>query len=89
MNVLFACSRNQWRSRTAETIFGKNQEHAIRSAGTATDARIKVSLKLFDWSDMIFVMDRGHIVATGRHAEMVQQPGLYQELWQQQTKFVG
>lgn len=60
MNVLFVCSRNQWRSRTAETIFGKNQKHSIRSTGTAADARIKISLKLFDWADMIFVMEKKH-----------------------------
>jgi predicted protein tyrosine phosphatase len=60
MNVLFVCSRNQWRSRTAETIFCKNQKHVIRSAGTASDARIKISLKLFEWADIIFVMEKKH-----------------------------
>lgn len=60
MNILFVCSRNQWRSRTAETIFCQDQAHKIRSAGTASDARIKISLKLFEWADMIFVMERKH-----------------------------
>ena len=60
MNVLFVCSKNQWRSRTAETIFGKRPEHAVRSAGTASDARIKMSLKLFEWADIIFVMEKKH-----------------------------
>ncbi len=40
-------------------------------------------------ADTIFVMDKGHIVAADRHAEMVRQPGLYQDLWQQQTRFVA
>jgi ATP-binding cassette subfamily B protein len=33
--------------------------------------------------DRIFVMDKGQIVQTGTHTELVQQPGLYQSLWQQ------
>lgn len=60
MNILFICSRNKWRSRTAETIFKKNQQHAIKSAGTAQDARIKVSENLVQWADLIFVMERKH-----------------------------
>jgi subfamily B ATP-binding cassette protein HlyB/CyaB len=39
-------------------------------------------------ADRILVMDRGRIVTSGRHDVMVQQPGLYQDLWQQQTRFV-
>ncbi|MCL1472981.1 ABC transporter ATP-binding protein [Argonema antarcticum] len=31
--------------------------------------------------DRILVMDKGAIVQTGTHAELVQQPGLYQTLW--------
>lgn len=58
--MLFVCSRNQWRSRTAETIFSKDKEHTIRSAGTAENARIKISLKLFEWADLIFVMEKKH-----------------------------
>ncbi|PPS45264.1 ABC transporter ATP-binding protein [Chroococcidiopsis sp. TS-821] len=34
-------------------------------------------------ADRIFVMDRGQIVQTGTHAELVQQPGLYRTLWNQ------
>jgi ATP-binding cassette subfamily B protein len=40
-------------------------------------------------ADTIFVMDKGHIVAADRHSEMVRQPGLYQDLWQQQTRYVA
>ena len=60
MNILFVCSRNKWRSRTAETIFKGQQLHEVRSAGTSSDARIKVSEKLITWADLIFVMEKRH-----------------------------
>jgi predicted protein tyrosine phosphatase len=60
MNILFVCSRNQWRSRTAETIFKNHQGHSVRSAGTEKDARVKVSEKLIHWADLIFVMEKRH-----------------------------
>ncbi|MFP4104214.1 ABC transporter ATP-binding protein [Coleofasciculus sp.] len=34
-------------------------------------------------ADRIFVMDAGKIVQTGTHAELIQRPGLYQDLWSQ------
>jgi len=60
VNILFICSRNQWRSRTAETIFRDRQDHTIKSAGTATDARIRVTENLIVWADLIFVMEKKH-----------------------------
>ena len=60
MNILFVCSRNKWRSRTAETIFKDNQDFNVRSAGTEPSARIKVSAKLIEWADIIFVMEKKH-----------------------------
>ena len=35
-------------------------------------------------ADRIFVMDRGEIIQTGTHGELVQEKGLYQSLWNQQ-----
>ena len=60
MNVLFVCSKNKWRSRTAETIFKNNQAHSFRSAGTDSDARIKVNEKLIRWADIVFAMEKRH-----------------------------
>ncbi len=60
MNILFICSRNKWRSRTAETIFKNNQKHNVKSAGTENEARIKVTEKLVSWADLIFVMEKKH-----------------------------
>jgi len=60
MNIVFICSRNKWRSRTAETIFKNNQKHNIKSAGTENEARIRVTEKLVRWADLIFVMEKKH-----------------------------
>ena len=37
-------------------------------------------------ADAILVMDRGRIVDHGRHKDLLGRPGLYQELWQTQTR---
>lgn len=59
MNLLFICSRNQWRSPTAENIFN-DQFYCAKSAGTSKSARIKVNEKLINWADIIFVMEKKH-----------------------------
>ncbi|WP_428662423.1 low molecular weight protein tyrosine phosphatase family protein [Runella sp.] len=60
VNVLFVCSRNQWRSPTAEEIFKNQSTFSVRSAGTSPRARIKISEKLVHWADLIFVMEKKH-----------------------------
>ncbi|MFK7934848.1 MAG: low molecular weight protein tyrosine phosphatase family protein [Saprospiraceae bacterium] len=60
MKILFVCSRNEWRSRTAEAIFKNNGLHEIRSAGTANTARIRVNQKMINWADLILVMETKH-----------------------------
>jgi len=59
-NLLFICSKNQWRSPTAELLFKNHPLHHARSAGTGSKARIKITQKLIDWADVIFVMERKH-----------------------------
>ncbi|MEB0262563.1 MULTISPECIES: protein tyrosine phosphatase [unclassified Mucilaginibacter] len=59
-NLLFICSKNQWRSPTAELLFKGHQLHNARSAGTSDKARIKLNQKLVDWADVIFVMEYKH-----------------------------
>jgi len=60
MNILFVCSRNKWRSRTAETIYKNHSIHNVRSAGTEPSARIKINSKLILWADLILVMEKKH-----------------------------
>lgn len=58
--LLFICSKNQWRSPTAELLFKNQPLHQARSAGTSEQARIKVNQKMMDWADVIFVMESKH-----------------------------
>ena len=59
-NILFICSRNRWRSLTAEHIYKKNPKINVKSAGTENSARIKVNSKMLVWADLIFVMEKHH-----------------------------
>ena len=43
VKLLFICSRNQWRSPTAERLFDGFSNYAARSAGTEKGARVKVT----------------------------------------------
>ncbi|MEX2976668.1 low molecular weight protein tyrosine phosphatase family protein [Serratia fonticola] len=60
MNVLFVCSRNQWRSPTAERIWHRTPGLTARSAGTSRNAIKTVTPELLLWADMIFVMEQKH-----------------------------
>lgn len=60
MNVLFICSRNQWRSPTAERVFSKSYGIATRSAGTSKQARHTLSTTDLFWAQIIFVMEEKH-----------------------------
>lgn len=60
IKLLFICSRNQWRSPTAEALFANNSQYEARSAGTANGARVKVTAAHLNWADMIFCMERKH-----------------------------
>ena len=59
-NLLFICSKNQWRSPTAELLFRNHPIHHARSAGTSEKARVKVNQTLIDWADFIFFMESRH-----------------------------
>jgi predicted protein tyrosine phosphatase len=59
-NLLFICSRNQWRSPTAETLWRKHTHFNARSAGTSPKARKTVSTADIRWADVIFAMESKH-----------------------------
>jgi predicted protein tyrosine phosphatase len=60
MKILFVCSRNKWRSPTAEAIYKNRQGCHVRSAGTEPSARVRVSSGLLKWAEIVFVMERRH-----------------------------
>ena len=60
INLLFICSRNQWRSPTAEKLWSRHPRINSRSAGTSSSARRKVSASDISWADIIMVMETKH-----------------------------
>jgi len=60
MNLLFVCSRNQWRSPTAEAIYKNRNGIFAKSAGTELSARTRINAKHIEWADLIFVMEKKH-----------------------------
>ena len=59
-NLLFICSRNQWRSPTAEILWRRRSGFEAHSAGTSSNARRPVGPADIRWADVIFVMERKH-----------------------------
>lgn len=60
INVLFVCSKNQWRSPTAETVWRGHPNLNVRSGGTSPNARHHVSEDDIRWADVILVMEEKH-----------------------------
>ena len=68
MKILFVCSRNRIRSLTAEHHLARRPGLAVRSAGTAPSARVRLtaghpSLRSrtgSGWADAIVVMEKRH-----------------------------
>ncbi len=60
LNLLFICSRNQWRSPTGEKVWSNRSGFYARSAGTSPKARKTVSSADIRWADCIFVMEKKH-----------------------------
>ena len=60
LNVLFVCSRNQWRSSTGEQVWRRHPRVNARSAGTSAGARRVVSAADLAWADVVLVMEEKH-----------------------------
>jgi len=56
--VLFVCTVNRFRSKTAEEIF--KSKFNVKSAGTSELANTPLSRELLEWADYIFVMEESH-----------------------------
>jgi predicted protein tyrosine phosphatase len=63
-HILFICTANVDRSRTAEDLYRDDPRYDVRSAGTAPFATTPVTRELLLWADRVFVMcereDRHH-----------------------------
>lgn len=60
LNILFVCSRNQWRSPTAEAIYRNDSRVSVRSRGTASNAVRKVTAKDLLWANVVLAMENKH-----------------------------
>ena len=60
LHLLFICSRNKWRSRTAEDLYRNFPGHVAKSAGTEPGAGQRVTEGLLGWAALIFVMETKH-----------------------------
>lgn len=60
IHVLFVCSRNQWRSPTAEQVWRRHPALSVRSGGTSPNAKHPVTASDLAWAEVIFVMEDKH-----------------------------
>ena len=60
INILFICSRNKWRSPTAEKVFRNKPGINVRSVGLSQKSPLKLSPADLKWADVVFVMEREH-----------------------------
>ena len=61
IKILFVCSSNVNRSRTAEDIYANRQGLEVKSAGILPHARTPVTEELLNWADVILVMHKVHL----------------------------
>jgi predicted protein tyrosine phosphatase len=54
--ILFVCTANVDRSRTAEDLYAEDPRYEVRSAGTAPFATVPLTRDLLLWADRVFVM---------------------------------
>jgi len=54
--ILFVCTANVDRSRTAEDMYRADPRYEVLSAGTASFAAIPVTREMLLWADRVFVM---------------------------------
>ena len=73
MNILFLCTANIQRSRTAEDLFKSlESEHVFQSAGLSKKYCAKYgsrlcTIELLNWAEKIYVMESQHIERITEH----------------------
>jgi protein-tyrosine phosphatase len=55
--ILFVCTANVDRSRTAEDLYRDDERYEVRSAGIAPFATVPLTRDLLLWADRVFVMN--------------------------------
>jgi predicted protein tyrosine phosphatase len=76
--ILFVCTANIDRSKTAEDLYSSDPRFEVKSCGVASFAQVVVTRDLLDWADCVFVMNEGedhHVTAIKRRF-----PGLSKEV---------
>jgi predicted protein tyrosine phosphatase len=58
--LLFVCSQNKLRSRTAEAVYSGHPGIEVDSAGLNHDAAVPLSPEQIEWADLILVMEKSH-----------------------------
>ena len=60
LRVLFVCSMNQRRSRTAEDMYRGAPGLEVASGGTWNEADHPVGIRDLEWTDLVLVMEGEH-----------------------------
>lgn len=60
LKLLFICSLNKKRSKTAEVIYREDKRFEVRSAGVDEQSETPVNSELLDWADHVVVMEEFH-----------------------------
>jgi len=67
--VLFVCTANIDRSKTAEDLYEGDPRFEVKSCGVAPFAQVVVTRELLEWADFVFVMNETedhHVTAIKR-----------------------
>jgi len=60
LKTLFICSRNQWRSPTAERVYRDDARLSVRSRGLSGKSPRRLRGDDLVWADVVFVMEAKH-----------------------------
>ena len=67
--ILFVCTANIDRSKTAEDLYASDPRFDVKSCGVAPFAQVVITRDLLEWADRIFVMNETedhHVTAIRR-----------------------